>query len=484
MQAALALFEEAYATGLAQPVADFLSPVPPPHDPGRLYDFFRASNDDKIVGDVRFALKYNRKTRMGQKEADAWVDIIASYWRAVKHIILADEAANQGKLADHQFLAVYDKWKDLTSSFIKHISNGALPAWAIFTLYFTANHLRNIATRADEHLAKAKPASSLASFSDDVVPQPARSEKLEEAARVFNRVFALCLGDRNPDLSESRKWGVYCIANLQFKTYFKLKAISLSKNVVKSIEAQSDLPPFELYPRAHRVTYTYYTGVLAFLQEDYAKAEQSLQGAWDSCYARSSKNKSLILTYLIPCRLITQHAIPSARLLAEAPTLASLIGPLVACIKKGDLAGFDKALEKGEPEFVRRRIFLTLERSRDIALRNLLRKVYLAAGYDDLKEGQTEKDRIRKSRIPLSHFATALRMGIAGEGSGQAVEDDEVECLLVNQIFKVRSISLRGNDLYPSLASACLIVKHVAVHGKSTKRYCSWIAAEQRPHHR
>jgi hypothetical protein len=51
----------------------------------------------------------------------------------------------------------------------------------------------------------------------------------------------------------------------------QLKAISLSKNVVRSIEAQSDLPPFQQYPRAHRVTYKYYLGVLSFLQEDYAK---------------------------------------------------------------------------------------------------------------------------------------------------------------------------------------------------------------------
>ncbi|KAH8723218.1 hypothetical protein GQ44DRAFT_320709 [Phaeosphaeriaceae sp. PMI808] len=436
MQAALVPFHDAYATALAQPVADFLSPVPPASNPGRLYDFYRASNDDKIDGDVRYALKYNKRSRMSQKESDAWLDIIVGYWRAVKQIILTDEAANQGRLGDRQFLAVYDAWKDLNSSFIKHISGGALPAWAIFTLYFTANHLRKIAIKADEYLAKAKPSTSANSFSDDIVPQAARSEKLEEAARVFNRIFALCLGDRNPDMTESRKWGVYCIANLQFKTYFKLKAISLSKNVVKSIQAQSDLPIFELYPRAHRVTYRYYIGVLAFLQEDYANAETSLQEAWDLCYARSQKNKSLILTYLIPCRLITKHAIPSATLLAEAPGLARLIGPLVACIKKGDLTGFDKALADGEPEFVRRRIFLTLERSRDIALRNLLRKVYLAAGYDDLKEGQTEKDRVRKSRIPLIHFATALRMGIAGEGSGQAVEDDEVECLLANQIYK------------------------------------------------
>lgn len=140
----------------------------------------------------------------------------------------------------------------------------------------------------------------------------------------------------------------------------------------------------------------------------------------------------MILTYLIPCRLITQHVVPRAPLLAESPRLERVFGPLVSCIRKGDLTGFDKALADGEPEFVKQRIFLTLERSRDIALRNLLRKVYLAGGFDDLKEGQTEKDRIRKSRIPLINFATALRMG------GQAVEDDEVECLLANQIYKVR----------------------------------------------
>jgi hypothetical protein len=64
---------------------------------------------------------------------------------------------------------------------------------------------------------------------------------------------------------------VYCIANLQFKTYFKLKTITLCKNLIKSIEAQADMPPWNLYPKAHRVTYMYYCGVIAFLQEDYNK---------------------------------------------------------------------------------------------------------------------------------------------------------------------------------------------------------------------
>lgn len=196
MQAALAPFFQVHATGLAQPVAEFLSPFAPAHDPGRLYEFYRVSNDERIEGDVRNTFKYNKTMRMSPKESNAWVDIIVCYWRAVKEIIKADEAANQGKLGDRQYVAVYDAWKDLTGSFIKHISGGSLPPWAIFTLYFTANHLRKIATKADEYLAKAKPVAFNAGFSDDIVGAAARNEKLEEAARVFNRIFSLCLGDR------------------------------------------------------------------------------------------------------------------------------------------------------------------------------------------------------------------------------------------------------------------------------------------------
>jgi hypothetical protein len=144
------------------------------------------------------------------------------------------------------------------------------------------------------------------------------------------------------------------------------------------------------------------------------------------------------MSYLIPCRLITHSTVPTTQLLKQFPHLEKLFGDLVRSIKKGDLSGFDKALAKGEPEFVKRRIFLTLERSRDMAERNLFRKVFLAAGYEDQKEGQTGQDRVRKSRIPLPHFAAALRMSTAGAGSGQVVDDDEVECRLANMIYKVR----------------------------------------------
>jgi len=219
-----------------------------------------------------------------------------------------------------------------------------------------------------------------------------------------------------------------------FKTYFKLGSISLSKNMVQAIDAQYDMPPLDAFPKSQAVTFKYYTGVMLFLREDYVQAERNLTEAWELCHKSAYKNQQLILTYLIPCRLLTSHKLPTPELLSPYPRLQALFSPIAACMRKGDLAGFDAALSAGEEEFVKRRIYLTLERGRDIALRNLLRKVFLAGGYEPLKDDQTEADRIRRTRIPIAEFAAAIRMGLGTEG--KLLEDDEVECMLANMIYK------------------------------------------------
>ena len=81
---------------------------------------------------------------------------------------------------------------------------------------------------------------------------------------------------------------------------------------------------------------------------------------------------------------------------------------------------------------MKRRIYLTLERGRDIALRNLLRKVYLAGGFEESKDGGSP---IRRTRIPILEFAAAIRLGSKIQSS--RVDVDEVECLLANMIYKV-----------------------------------------------
>lgn len=158
-------------------------------------------------------------------------------------------------------------------------------------------------------------------------------------------------------------------------------------------------------------------------------------------------NDRLILTYLIPCHLLTSHTLPSSALLRPYPRLHNIFTPLITCIRRGDLAGFDAALAAGENEFVKRRIYLTLERGRDIAMRNLLRKVFIAG---ELREG-SGGEMARRTRIPLEDFVAAIR--VSSSGRGNKIESDEVECLLANMIYKVSSHPLPlscGYSFFPS----------------------------------
>ena len=119
----------------------------------------------------------------------------------------------------------------------------------------------------------------------------------------------------------------------------------------------------------------------------------------------------------------------------------------------------------GEDEFVKRRIYLTLERGRDIALRNLLRKVFIAGGFEEAKDPNSPA--VRRTRIRIAEFGAAISMG-----NKEIMDDDEVECLLANMIYKVR-LSLSNylflssqSLLLPSLALP-LIVATLLLDGRS-----------------
>lgn len=54
-------------------------------------------------------------------------------------------------------------------------------------------------------------------------------------------------------VEQSRKWGIYFIINLLFKTYFKLNSIGLSRTILKALSAyQGDMPPLESFPAPSR----------------------------------------------------------------------------------------------------------------------------------------------------------------------------------------------------------------------------------------
>lgn len=270
-------------------------------------------------------------------------------------------------------------------------------------------------------------------------------------------------------MEESRKWGIYFVINLLFKTYFKLNSASLSRTILKTLAVyndKNDMPPLESFPKTQRVTFKYYEGVLFFLEENYVevcrnesrsavlpcvdelprqKSISSRRGTsatrmpkqtWSTClglpavWYQLTQNRR-ILTYLIPCRLLTSHLLPTKKLLEPFPRLQELFLPLSQCIRRGDLGNFDVEMQKGEHVFVKRRIYLTLERGRDIALRNLLRKVFIAGGREEVKEGDAAP--VRRTRVPVAEFHAAICM-VSG---GEVIDTAEAECLLANMIYKV-----------------------------------------------
>ncbi|KAJ8607448.1 hypothetical protein MRB53_040298 [Persea americana] len=173
----------------------------------------------------------------------------------------------------------------------------------------------------------------------------------------------------NP-LEDSRKWALYYIATLLFKSHFRLNHISLSKNILRSLKVATGTEmSLSQFPRSHRVGFLYYCGVIHFLEEDYIAAEEQLTAAYDLCHFKAKKNLQLILTYLIPTKLLTIAQIAVGALLARYPSLVRLFQPLCDAIRAGNLQAYNQALERGEEEFVKRRIYLTLERGQDIILR-------------------------------------------------------------------------------------------------------------------
>lgn len=96
---------------------------------------------------------------------------------------------------------------------------------------------------------------------------------------------------------------------------------------------------------------------------------------------------------------------------------------------------------------MKRRIYLPLERAHDICLRNLLRKVFLAGGFEESKPDGSSGPLVRRTRIPVPEFTAAISLR-----SKQEIDSDEVECQLANMIYKVRS--LPESHGLPSLVSA------------------------------
>lgn len=302
-----------------------------------------------------------------------------------------------GHIAKKRYGEAFKEESQLVSLFFRFFTENR--GWTLPALFSILRDLRDLAYDADFH-AKY---------------QGQRSDCMEEAARIIAKAFGNCMTDRTSPPDQSRKWGVYYVVGLVLKCYFRVKRISLSKNVLRALEANNDIPPLSSYPRSHQVTYRYYLGMLSFLNEEFAKSEQELTLAFYNCHIQAHTNQERILTYLIPLRILKGH-LPSAELMQRFPVLDEIYAPFIAALRAGDIQTYDKALEKWEGRLLELNLWLTLEKARELCLRGLFRRMWVAAD--------------KATRIPISMFHTALKI------SGNDVSVEEAECLVANQIYK------------------------------------------------
>lgn len=335
-----------------------------------------------LVKEFRNPSRDNLTSQYGGAIESPWDEIAIRYVMVTTHV------------ARKRPSEAFTEQSQLISLFFRFFSQNT--GWTLPALFSMLRDLRDLAHDADFNARY-------------------NNECMEGAAGVVAKAFSACLTDRTSPPDQSRKWGVYYVVGLVMKCYFRVKRINLSKNILRALDANTDLPPLSAYPRSHQVTYRYYLGMLNFLNEDYAKAEQELTLAFYHCHIEAHRNQERILTCLVPLRILRGH-LPSNELMQRFPVLDELFSPFVVAIRTGDISAYDAALERWEHRLVELNLWITIEKARELCIRGLFRRVWVA----------TEKS----TRIPVSMFHCSLQL------LGNDVSVEEAECFVANMIFK------------------------------------------------
>lgn len=263
-------------------------------------------------------------------------------------------------------------------------------------------------------------------------------EILEKCAECLMGCFRVCAADNRSVDEETKRWGMLNLVNQLFKVYFRINKLHLCKPLIRAIDSSAFKDRFS---KAQRVTYKFFVGKKAMFDSNYksgkyfffsssvyklkveifinlrfylhSTADEDLSYAFNNCHPQSSHNKRLILTYLVPVKMLLGY-MPKQSLLAKYNLME--FWELVEAVKKGDLRTLDGVMEKHETFFISAGIYLIVEKLKLIAYRNLFKKVYVATN---------------THQIPIDNLVSALQF--------YEVEDidmRETECLVANLIYE------------------------------------------------
>jgi len=87
-------FRQAFVDGKGYDLSQTLSPIPPPSQPQRLYNFFRSTNFATVQKDLKYQILYNSASQfqLPPEQGNGWVEVYHAYWKAVGEVLNAENA--------------------------------------------------------------------------------------------------------------------------------------------------------------------------------------------------------------------------------------------------------------------------------------------------------------------------------------------------------------------------------------------------------
>ncbi|KAK5649508.1 hypothetical protein RI129_000537 [Pyrocoelia pectoralis] len=298
-------------------------------------------------------------------------------------------------LNNKMYLDAYQFQSTLTQLLAKIIQNQREENWALPIMYTVCLDLRLLAQKTEKER-------------NNVNEKP--GEIFERTAESLLGCFRVCAADNRSSEEDTKRIGMLTLVNQLFKVYFRINKLHLCKPLIRAIESS----PFkESFALSQQITYRYFVGRKAMFDSDYKAADEYLTYAFENCHRSSTKNKRLILIYLVPVKMLLGY-IPSKQVLEKYDV--TQFWELVQAVCQGNLRLFDDIMEKHETFFIKCGIYLIVEKLKIIAYRNLFRKVYLI---------------LNTHQIPVEALQSALIL--LGQDD---VDLDETECIVANLIFE------------------------------------------------
>ena len=188
-------FRDAHVSGSGPLLATTITPVALPGSPNQLRTFYNGSSSFSIASDIRSGILAHSNTdvRFLKPEGNTWADLYVAFWKAIGELLDVESSATKAG-----WIKVYESWKEVANVLIRGYSTAGFQAWTVPCLYVAGQYLRIFAIKADESTRSSgqEVGFGTAGFQDDVVGGFSKNERLEDAARMINRMFTLCISDR------------------------------------------------------------------------------------------------------------------------------------------------------------------------------------------------------------------------------------------------------------------------------------------------